>query len=82
MLATLAPVGTRFVATETRSERSLAAEELAARAREFFAVVEPVADAPAAFERARDLAGREGAVLVTGSLYLLRDLYGRLEPVP
>ena len=81
IVAGLAEVGCGFVATQTESERSLAADELAKVAREFFPAVESVADAPAALERARELAGPDGAVLVTGSLYLLRDLYGRLEVV-
>jgi dihydrofolate synthase/folylpolyglutamate synthase len=81
MLRSLRRAGDRFVGTQTETERSLAADELAKRAREFFPAVESVADATDALERARALAGSEGAVLVTGSLYLLRDLYGRLETV-
>jgi dihydrofolate synthase/folylpolyglutamate synthase len=81
MLATLARVGTRFVATQTDTERALEAKELAELAREFFADVESVPDATRALERARGLAGPGGAVLVTGSLYLLRDLFAGLEPV-
>jgi dihydrofolate synthase/folylpolyglutamate synthase len=81
MLRALRRVGDRFVATETETERSLAADELALLAREFFPAVESVADAIDALARARELAGSGGAVLVTGSLYLLRDLFGRLESV-
>jgi dihydrofolate synthase/folylpolyglutamate synthase len=81
MLAALAQVSRGFVATQTETERSLDAHELAELAREFFPAVESVADATAALDRARELAGPGGAVLVTGSLYLLRDLFGRLESV-
>jgi dihydrofolate synthase / folylpolyglutamate synthase len=81
MLATFARAGRSFVATQTETERSLVADELAELAREFFPAVESVADATAALARARELAGADGAVLVTGSLYLLRDLFGRLETV-
>jgi dihydrofolate synthase/folylpolyglutamate synthase len=81
MLATLRSCGRSFVATQTKSERTLAADELAQLAREFFADVESVPDATSALVRARERARPGGAVLVTGSLYLLRDLYGRLEPV-
>ena len=81
MLATLAGVGSRFVATQADTDRALEAHELAELAREFFADVESVPDATRAFERARELARPGGAVLVTGSLYLLRDVFGRLEPV-
>jgi dihydrofolate synthase / folylpolyglutamate synthase len=81
MLETLAGVGTSFVATQTETERTLAPDELARLAREFFADVESVPDATTALDRAWTRAGPEGAVLVTGSLYLLRDLFGRLETV-
>ncbi|TML50183.1 MAG: hypothetical protein E6G21_10005 [Actinobacteria bacterium] len=81
MLAALRRAGDRFVATQTETNRSLDAEELAERAREFFPAVESVADATDALRRARDLAGPGGAVLVTGSLYLLRDLSASLETV-
>jgi dihydrofolate synthase / folylpolyglutamate synthase len=81
MLATLAGVGSSLVATEIETERTLEAGELAQLAREFFADVESVPDATRAFERAREQAGPAGAVLVTGSLYLLRDLFARPEPV-
>ena len=42
--------------------------------REFFEDVEVVPEPAAALARAREIAGEEGAVLVTGSLYLLMDL--------
>ena len=82
MLGALARAGDTLVATVSRSARALPAEELAARARPFFERVEPVADPAAALERGRELAGENGAVLVTGSLYLLADLTVRLQRVP
>ena len=81
MLGGLAGIGSSFIATEADSDRTLPARELGELAREFFADVESVSDATRAVERAHELAGPSGAVLVTGSLYLLRDLFGRLEPV-
>lgn len=60
------------VATETGSNRSRSAEDLAATLASTLDVpAEPVPDPAAALTRARDLAGPEGAVLVTGSLYLV-----------
>jgi folylpolyglutamate synthase/dihydropteroate synthase len=41
-----------------------------------------VADPVAALDRGHELAGEQGAVLVTGSLYLLADLTVRLQRVP
>jgi len=81
MVETLGRVGSSFVATQTETERTLAADELAHLAREFFADVESVPDATTALDRARQRARPGGGVLVTGSLYLLRDLFGRLETV-
>jgi dihydrofolate synthase/folylpolyglutamate synthase len=81
MLRLLGRVGSRFIATQTETERTLPANQLAQLAREFFSDVESVPDATNALDRARKLAGPDGAVLVTGSLYLLRDLFDRLEPV-
>jgi len=71
MLGSLAAAGHRFVATQSSSERSLPAAELAERARAHFprVVVEP--SPAAALRRAHELGE---PVLVTGSLYLLADL--------
>jgi len=81
MVERLARVGSSFVATQTETERTLAADDLAQLAREFFADVESVPDATTALDRALERARPGGGVLVTGSLYLLRDLFGRLETV-
>jgi dihydrofolate synthase/folylpolyglutamate synthase len=74
MLHNLAGVGSRFVATRSSSPRALDADELAERARPYFATVE-ARDVPAeALQRAHELGE---PVLVTGSLYLLADLEER-----
>jgi dihydrofolate synthase/folylpolyglutamate synthase len=74
MLAALSALGETFVATTSSNERALPADALAGRAGRFFARVEAVPAPDSALELARELAGAEGAVLVTGSLYLLADL--------
>ena len=74
MLAALSVLGDTFVATQSTNARALAAGELAAKAGRFFGRVETVTDPAEAVEQARALAGVGGAVLVTGSLYLLADL--------
>jgi dihydrofolate synthase/folylpolyglutamate synthase len=81
MLAALGTRGSRFIATEAETERSLGADELAELAREFFDDVESVPNARDALARAHELAGPRGAVLVTGSLYLIRDLFACAEAV-
>jgi dihydrofolate synthase/folylpolyglutamate synthase len=74
MLAALSALGGRLVATASSSPRALPADELAALTRPFFAHVEAVAEPAEALARGRALAGEDGALLVTGSLYLLADL--------
>ncbi len=82
MLRSLARAGRTLVATASHSARALPAAELARLARPVFEAVEAVDDPGDALTRARELAGDGGAVLVTGSLYLLADLIVRLERVP
>jgi dihydrofolate synthase/folylpolyglutamate synthase len=74
MLKALAALGDTFVATTSSNPRALPEKELAARAEPYFEHVEAAADPIRARQRARDLAGPAGRVLVTGSLYLLADL--------
>jgi dihydrofolate synthase/folylpolyglutamate synthase len=82
MLRALAQAGSTFVATESHNTRALAAAELAGLAAPLFASVEAVPEPEAALARARELAGDDGAVLVTGSLYLLADLSVRFQRIP
>jgi dihydrofolate synthase/folylpolyglutamate synthase len=74
MLEALSVLGGTLVATESSNGRALPAAELAALASAHFERVETEAEPAAARARAFELAGAEGAVLVTGSLYLLADL--------
>jgi dihydrofolate synthase/folylpolyglutamate synthase len=74
MVAALSALGGRLVATSSSSPRALAAEELAALAGPSFRQVEAIPEPCEALLRGRELAGPQGAVLVTGSLYLLADL--------
>jgi dihydrofolate synthase / folylpolyglutamate synthase len=76
MLEALSVLGPTFVATESRNGRALPAAELAALATAHFERVESVPEPQAARARALELAGPDGALLVTGSLYLLADLSG------
>jgi dihydrofolate synthase / folylpolyglutamate synthase len=74
MLGALSAVGDTLVATRSANARALPAEELARLAAPHFARVEAEPRPAAAAARARELAGPDGAVLVTGSLYLLSEL--------
>jgi dihydrofolate synthase/folylpolyglutamate synthase len=72
LLARLARAGRKLVATRSTNARALPADELAALAKPHFEHVESVAKPHAALARARVLGS---PVLVTGSLYLIADLY-------
>ena len=72
MLDRLSRAGSTLIATRSSNARSLPADELAARAQSHFREVRAVASPRKALARARAI-GRP--VLVTGSLYLLADLY-------
>jgi dihydrofolate synthase / folylpolyglutamate synthase len=72
MLAQLADLAPRLIATQSANPRALPAGELAARAASYFATVEIEPDPHEALARARQ--STRGGILVTGSLYLLADL--------
>ena len=72
MLERLRRAGSTFVATQSSNPRSIPAGELAGRAAHYFEDVQTVPNPRDALARARAV-GRP--VLVTGSLYLLADLY-------
>jgi dihydrofolate synthase / folylpolyglutamate synthase len=76
ILERLARAGHTLVATRSLNERALPAGEVAARARTWFEVVDTVDDPREALRHAHTLGPR---VLVTGSLYLLADLYSLAE---
>ena len=75
MLGGLAAIGRRLVATRSTNERALPAEEVARAGERFFETVEVVDDPATARKRGLEIAGEDGAVLVTGSLYLLDELH-------
>jgi len=79
MLEALSVLGPALLATQSSNERAVPAGDLAARAKPYFQHVEPVPDPVDARARALALAGPSGAVVVTGSLYLLAELSGRSD---
>jgi dihydrofolate synthase/folylpolyglutamate synthase len=76
MLKALSVLGPALVATESSNGRAMPPAELAALASAHFERVEAEPEPTAARARALELAGPDGAVLVTGSLYLLADVSG------
>ncbi len=81
MLRSLAAVSNTVVATGSSNDRALSAAELAARAEGLFETIEAVDDPALALARGRELAGPDGFVLATGSLYFLADLASVEEAV-
>jgi dihydrofolate synthase/folylpolyglutamate synthase len=79
MLAAFSALGPRLVATTSGHTRALSAGELARRAACFFPRVDVEPDPLRARERAREAAGPDGAVLVSGSLTLVAAL-GAVRP--
>jgi dihydrofolate synthase / folylpolyglutamate synthase len=75
MLSSLLPLSTGVVFARSSHERALPPATLTSLARQLGGPdSEVVADPVSALERAREVAGVEGAVLVTGSIHLLSDL--------
>jgi dihydrofolate synthase / folylpolyglutamate synthase len=75
MLATLTPPCDRVLFTRSQNPRALPPPTLLSLSAQLGGPpAEVVPHAGAALERARDLAGPAGAVLVTGSIYLIADL--------
>ncbi len=74
MLAAFSVLGDELVATSSGHRRAVPAEELGRRAAGLFDRVDVVDDPFRALARGRELAGPDGAVLVSGSLYLLATL--------
>ena len=75
MLRALLPLCAHVVFTRSRNPRSLSPATLASLAAKLGGPdAECVADPAAAVGRARELAGHDGAVIATGSIYLIADL--------
>jgi dihydrofolate synthase/folylpolyglutamate synthase len=82
MLAALSVVGNTVVTTASANPRAVPADELARLAKRWFDRTETEEDPADALALARSIAGRDGAVLVTGSLYVLADLAEGSDRVP
>jgi dihydrofolate synthase/folylpolyglutamate synthase len=74
MLLRLAPLADRLILTRPKYERAAEPESLFAVAGEFAERTELIKTVEAALARAKDLAGQEDLVLVTGSLYFIGEV--------
>ena len=69
----LFPLAERIVATTADNPRSASTEEICEAAVRTHAEIETAADMPSAITRARALAGEDGIVVITGSIYIVGE---------
>ena len=74
MIAQLAPLATRIIATQSSSPRACPAQIVADEARKFCAQVEVMVPVRAAVERASSSSTRNALICVTGSFYTLSEV--------
>lgn len=74
VLMNLAPMASKIIATQSKWEKALPAEDMANAARRFSDDVEVIPDVRAAVAQAVELAGDDGLVLVTGSFYTIGEV--------
>lgn len=74
VLLHLAPMASKIIATQSQWEKALPAEEMAQAARRFGDDVEVIERVPDAVNRAVEIAGEDGLVLVTGSFYTIGEV--------
>lgn len=80
MIAELSDLVADVVVTSVDSPRAMPPKELAAVFKDVLGIDAEVVEAPlAALARAKELAGTDGAVIVTGSLYLVGEILGTHE---
>jgi dihydrofolate synthase / folylpolyglutamate synthase len=75
----LFPLAERVIATRPENPRSAAPEEIQQAARRTGAEIEPVAEVGLALERARQAAGPQTVIVVTGSIYFVGEAMRFLE---
>ncbi len=76
----LFPLAAHVIATRAHNPRAASPEEIRQAAARAAADIEAADSVPGALERARDLAGRNGLIVVTGSIYIVGEALAELEP--
>jgi dihydrofolate synthase/folylpolyglutamate synthase len=79
MTEILFPLGERVIATRPSNPRAAAPEEIQQAGSRTGTEIEMVAEVRAAIERARELAGKDSVVVITGSIYLVGEAMSLLE---
>ncbi len=79
MTEILFPLAERVIATRPENPRSASADEIQQAGGRTGAKIEPVAEVAAALDRARQAAGPQAVIVVTGSIYLVGEVMRLLE---
>ena len=74
MAEILFPLAERVVATQPENPRAASPEEIRQAAQRTGAQIETVANVEQALQRARELAGTESVIVITGSIYLVGEV--------
>jgi dihydrofolate synthase/folylpolyglutamate synthase len=73
MCEILFPLAERVIATQADNPRSATAQEISQAAHRSHAEIEPSANVPSALARASELAGTNGVIVITGSIYVVGE---------
>ncbi len=79
MTEILFPLAERVIATRPENPRSASADEIQQAGGRTGAKIEPVSEVAAALDRARQAAGPQAVIVVTGSIYLVGEVMRLLE---
>jgi dihydrofolate synthase/folylpolyglutamate synthase len=73
MCEILFPMAERIVATQAHNPRSATAQEIRDAAHRTHAEIELLPDVPSALARAAEIAGADGIIVITGSIYVVGE---------
>jgi dihydrofolate synthase/folylpolyglutamate synthase len=73
MCEVLFPLAERVVAAQAENPRSATPQEIRDAAHRTHAEIELATDVPSALERAKEIAGRDGLIVITGSIYVVGE---------
>jgi dihydrofolate synthase/folylpolyglutamate synthase len=78
----LFPLADRVIATRAKNPRAASPEEIAELGSHAQTEILPADSVASALERARQLAGSKGVIVITGSIYIVGEALGLLSRKP